>query len=386
MDFPGEKTNHIKKIVGIGVTYLFLGLLMTSVATAGELKLQWDQNNEKDLAGYKVYQRKYNKYYNYLVPVWDGEDNFCTISDLEEGEGYCFVVRAYNLSGVVSKDSNEVCYQPDDPQITDTSSKKPKIEFGSTSVNHKWQRVVLTKDFTDPVVVANGLTLNGADPSVIRIRNVNSNGFDIRVQEYPYLNGYHTFEKISYLVMERGCYELADGTLLEAGTFQTNKTTAFDTIYYEQPFNDVPVVLTSTISFNELDAVTGRLHGITRDRFQYKLQEQELNKTGHNATESVAYIAWETSSGIIDGMLYEIGVKSNSVTHNPKNIHTRQSFNGKPEVIADMQTCNGNDPATIRFGNIEKSVVEVQVYEERSADNEIWHKAESVGYIFFDSL
>jgi hypothetical protein len=108
-------------------------------------------------------------------------------------------------------------------------------------------------------VIATPLSQNDADPAVVRIRNVTSTGFDIRLQEWDYQDGIHATETVSYLVMERGHHILSDGTQVEAGTFNTAQT-SFGTISFKQPFMVAPVVIASIASNNETEAVTGRVH------------------------------------------------------------------------------------------------------------------------------
>ena len=55
------------------------------------------------------------------------------------------------------------------------------METGEAEVNHDWQFVPFTKAYVDPVVVAKPMSLNGGQPGVIRISNVTSIGFEIRV-------------------------------------------------------------------------------------------------------------------------------------------------------------------------------------------------------------
>jgi len=62
------------------------------------------------------------------------------------------------------------------------------------------------------VVVAGPISLNGVKPAVVRIQNVDDSGFEMRIQEWDYLDGWHTIEKVSYLVMEEGNYTLEMGS------------------------------------------------------------------------------------------------------------------------------------------------------------------------------
>ncbi|MDL1987619.1 MAG: hypothetical protein LWX08_08160, partial [Deltaproteobacteria bacterium] len=156
-------------------------------------------------------------------------------------------------------------FDPGDPN----SNPAFPLEIGEVSVDHNWKRVEFNDTFIDPVVVANPLSYNGGDPAVLRIRNVESTGFDIRVQEWNYLDGTHTTENVSYIVMELGSYILEDGTKVEAGRFDADATGSFGWVDFSQTFNQVPVVTSTVSSFNEEDAVCSRLKNIDTTGFDF---------------------------------------------------------------------------------------------------------------------
>ena len=78
-------------------------------AAVSQVTFAWDENNEPDLAGYRLYARQTDQAYNYSSPAWEGSDTFCTIYDLNDTIDYCFVLHAYDTNGYESNDSNEVC-------------------------------------------------------------------------------------------------------------------------------------------------------------------------------------------------------------------------------------------------------------------------------------
>ncbi|MGC1954051.1 MAG: PKD domain-containing protein, partial [Gammaproteobacteria bacterium] len=92
----------------------------------------------------------------------------------------------------------------DDPNPTPGTFRK--LEVGEIGVDNHWYRVALTRSFVDPVVIAKPLSSNGSDPALVRVRNVDTTGFDIRVQEWDYRDGFHALEAVGYLVMDRGSY------------------------------------------------------------------------------------------------------------------------------------------------------------------------------------
>jgi hypothetical protein len=115
------------------------------------------------------------------------------------------------------------------------------------------------------------------------------------------------------------------------------------------------------------------------------MQEQELTDNRHD-TESINYIAWEPSSGNLNGYVYEVNKTANVVTHNFHTIRFNHTFADIPGLLADMQTTDGKDTAGIRWRNKTRSSVEVQIDEEQSEDSETDHTTEIVGFIALDFI
>ena len=283
-----------------------------------------------------------------------------------------------------SADGSEIAggYDPGDPSSYPPSSSLV-FEIGSIQLNHTWTQVVFKELYVDPIVVAKPISLNGGHPAVIRIRDVDSSGFDIRIQEWDYLDGSHTKETVSYLVMEKGNFTLDDGTQIEAGRFETNITGSFDTFNFSQIFPNKPVLLAGISSLHETDAVTARLRNISNHGFEFCMQEQELNSKEH-AEETVDYIAWQSSKGIVNGYTFEVSNTANKVKDGFYNIDFQQSFVSPPHFLADMQTSDGKDTANIRWRNKTKYSIEVQIDEEQSKNTETGHTTEVVGYMVFE--
>jgi len=277
------------------------------------------------------------------------------------------------------KDHNS---DPSDPYSTPSL---PPMEIGEISIDHNWTTIYLQYPFIDPIVIAKPISLNEDDPAVVRIRNVEPGGFEICLQEWEYLDGVHAQEMVSFLVVEQGSYILEDWTRVEAGTFETGKTKGFETVRFHQPFETKPVVMGAVISFDESDTVTGRIRKITKSGFRYRLQEQERNSQVH-ATETISYIAWEPSSGTLDGLAFEINRTADVVRHAFHTISFDQEFMSIPMFFADMQTMAGSNTANVRWQNNDVFGVDVQIDEEQSRDREINHTTEVVGYMVFEYM
>ncbi|MBW2645062.1 MAG: cadherin-like domain-containing protein [Deltaproteobacteria bacterium] len=256
------------------------------------------------------------------------------------------------------------------------------FEIGEVDVNHNWMRVSFIKAFNDPVIVAKPVAYNGSNPCVARIRNMDATGFDIRLQEWEYLDGKHALETVNYMAVERGSYVLSDGICIEAGRFNTDKTGSFKMVAFGQSFRVAPVVIASVSSFNGRDAVTGRLQNIGPKDFEFMMQEQESNAQKHKI-ETISYIAWEPSSGTLGDLTFEVHRVDDVVDSRWKPVVFQRTFTKPPLFLADIQTTEGIETATLRYQKKDAGKVEVKIEEEQSKDKEMDHTIEVLGYVVF---
>lgn len=269
------------------------------------------------------------------------------------------------------------------------------MEFGEITVNDQWKQVKFSRSYVDPIVVAKPLSANDSEPAVVRIDrtdgtgNIDTTGFKIRVQEWDYLttaaqgNGVHPDETLSYVVMERGRYQLPDGAWVVAGRVQTNATNKFSSQKFVTPFGTVPVMLAAVTSVNEADAVAVRLRYITATGFQVGMREQE-NKTQSHAAETIDYLAMEPSFGTVNGVRYEVDLMPTKLNQVAQNLVYRTALTRSPLFLADMQTTAGSEPANLRWRNRNEAGVELWVAEEQSKDLEVKHASESIGYLVIE--
>ena len=255
------------------------------------------------------------------------------------------------------------------------------IEIGEVFVDHNWQRVDFERTFIHPIVVAKPASLNDPDPAVVRIRNVDETGFDIRIQEWDYLDDVHDFENVSYLVVEKGFYILPGGILMEAGTFEADGESFLFNPFVDA-FNQIPVVIASVTSADQQNAVDGRIHNVSINGFEYLLQEQELNNQWQHGIETVSFIALESFSGVLKGLTIEVGTTGTNFNHNLDDIIYTETFLTVPYFLADMQTANGLDTCNVRYRNKDRYGVEVHISEEQSYNQDLMHIHENIGYIF----
>lgn len=252
-------------------------------------------------------------------------------------------------------------------------------------LNDDWQAVELLREFEDPVVVAKPASLRDRDPGVVRIRNVTARSFEIRFQEWFYLDDVHGKEEVSYLVVERGRWTLPSGGQLEAGKLEVTSSLPlpqpFAHVAFRTSFSTTPVVVSAVGTFRGADPVDTRLRNLTPEGFEVIMQEQE-DRGGHLA-ETIYWVAWEFGAGKVNHLRYEAGwhpVLSNKLSA----VRFTHTYPRAPCLLADLQTLQGEDTANLRFRALTSSLAQIVIVEEQSKDPETAHAAEVMGYLVLD--
>jgi hypothetical protein len=75
---------------------------------------------------------------------------------------------------------------------------------------------------------------------------------------------------------------------------------------------------------------------------------------------------------------------NNSITHNWVNVSVDDGGFGVPSIIAQMQTYDGVDTASVRTDHVFASEIGIKIEEEQSLDSEISHASEVVGFVALD--
>ncbi|WP_227379815.1 S8 family peptidase [Haladaptatus halobius] len=257
-------------------------------------------------------------------------------------------------------------------------------ETGTVTTNQPtpgaWHTVSLEGAYDNPIVLMQPLSYNGSHPCHIRLRNVQRQSFEFQLEEWAYLDGTHTAETISYLVLDAGTYTSETGTRIEVGTMTTNHT--FSRKPFSQNFTTAPVVLTQTQTFNGPHPIVTRQRNVSSNETVIRLQEEEAQDTVH-ATETVGYIAAEPGVSELNTVRFEAGLTPNTVTQTWHSTEFDRLYE-EPIFIADMQTYDGGDPAALRYRNLRDSTVDVRIEEEQSRDAETNHTTEALGYFVID--
>lgn len=347
-------------------------------STSQSFTFEWDFTGPEGYtcSGFKIYQN------NTLLCETSNPDTrelTCTVESTSSTDDFSITTvyygKEYPLDTLTYTQDNNT-QDNEEPVIADLPIT---MEIGEVTVSSSWKRIELEESYTNPIVIAGPPTSNSTDPGVIRLRNIDATGFEIKYTEWDYNDGSHGNETVSYLVMEKGHYTI-NGMNIEAGTF-TGKPWLRST-YFQKSFSEVPIVLTTVASINENSTISGRIRNISSSMFQYYFREQEANENKH-VDEKINYIACETGSISLGSISLEATRTANAVTHDWKDIYYQKGTTDVPFIFADMQTTDGTDSSSLRIKNASTNSFEVKVQEEQSSDSEVTHPTEVVGTLIF---
>ena len=251
------------------------------------------------------------------------------------------------------------------------------------NLNHVQQTIQLNNTYTNPVIFALPPSFNGVDPAIARITNIQDDNFSVYLQEAEYRDGEHTQESLSYMVLEAGTWELADGTLLEVGTLNTNSTTtsSWSTIDFEHDFSTTPAILSQVQTNYGNQFVRTRQKSSSVEGFELAMEEEELLKPSGHLTETVGWLAIESGSGSWNGLKYQASHTGTRIDHTWDTINFGTSFEQAPNLFASLASYRGGDSAGLRYFNLGSSQVQIKVEEDQSLDSEIAHITEAVDFL-----
>ena len=262
-------------------------------------------------------------------------------------------------------------------------------EVGRLNLSHIGQTIQLDNTYTNPVVFAMPLSYNEGDPAIARITDIQSDSFSVYVQEAEYKDGRHLTEDFSYLVLEAGTWELADGTALEVGTLDTDEVTTsqWESINFSSDdFQDTPTILSQVQTDNDSQFVRTRQQAASVDGFKLSMEEEEALKNSGHGTETVGWLAMEAGSGTWDGLDYQAGSTGTNIDHTFGTVDFDRTFDEAPNLLARLSSYNGENSAGLRYDSLGTSGVQLKVEEDQSFDREINHVDEMVDFLAIAGL
>ncbi len=245
-----------------------------------------------------------------------------------------------------------------------------QLELGQPD-RDSWQSVDLAQSYTNPLVFLGPPSTNGGQPTTLRVRNVTSDSFEVKLDEWAYLDGFHLVESLSYFVVEAGTHALG-GLKIEATSTEAGK--AFSRLDFANSFEATPVVVSQIQSVNGDAPLTVRQRNANSGGVELRLQSEEAVSLG-NASETVGVLV--VQFGALDGI--EARRTGDKVTDKNFALSFENAYQ-QPLLFGDLASFDGSDTATLRYRQLSGSGATIFVQEEQSRDSELFHTTETVGY------
>ncbi|MCU0345366.1 MAG: Ig-like domain-containing protein [Saprospiraceae bacterium] len=228
---------------------------------------------------------------------------------------------------------------------------------------NNWKYVPFPNTFaTVPVVFAQATSENEGDAVTPQLRNVTTQGFEVKLKEQETSTGEHAAEKLSWMAMEAGQVSTVEFGL-EAGLVPAVSSTVVP-FNFNLAFSTVPALVATTQTVNQEDPSNPRFQNVSSTGAEVFLDEESSKdaETTHPA-EAMAYLAVTADADIVDqdgDFVGESGVVS--LTNSWVNVNLRNRYN-KPVVIMGGVSMNDGDPATVRVRNVNATGFQVRLQE-----------------------
>ncbi len=273
-------------------------------------------------------------------------------------------------------------------------------------LTHDSRPVPLLGSYVDPILIGQPPSHVGGDPCVVRLDDSPA-GLSFRIQEpKPEFDDLHeNKETVSFLVLERGSWQLADSRRVIAGTVDTSLTIGKNVENEDMEpvtfpanfFQTEPVVLTQVQTNNDTTWVKTRVDNVTNTGFDVALEEKHI-ATGQHGVETIGYVAFEQGPpGSWTTFPYEVRrftlpLKTKCRRHEldppnepdeiwaPVNFDSSFPQTSEPHFIASMVTTLGLDNAYLRWQLLTSNSVQVCIEEDQGG----LHTFEMVAYLALD--
>ncbi len=305
-----------------------------------------------------------------------------------------------NLAGAVS--NTPIQYRFDDLSVktlTTAPTSTGRLETVSAAVDANWTTVSLNQEYDSPVIACSIHYLNNSVPVVVRMQNVSSTSFDIRLQNPGDLNPI-VADTVSCLVVEEGAWTLPDDRKVEAGLLNSTVTDRLGSwvgqrVNYSQSYSN-PIVFGQVMSSNDARWSTFWNRGSSAvnppSSSALYIGKQVAEDTDTvRLDETLGYIVFEAGSGTVESTAYEAMIGGDTVYDltSPGTYSFSSAFGSTPAFVLTGQAGmdGGNGGWSYQFGSdsLTNSDITVAIDEDQIADSERLHTNEQVSYLVFES-
>ena len=273
------------------------------------------------------------------------------------------------------------------------------------NVGASFQTVDLYNTYSSPVVVCTyNLPSSASNPATVRMRNVGSTSFEIRIQQFEN-SSLVTTGNVHCLIVDEGVHTLSDGREIEAHTVVSDATSGNAVGWgsattervdstFGHTFSNL-VLLGQVMTFNDVNAsvfwthnCSGRGAPPTDSAACVGKHIGMINST--RANETLGYIAIEAGSGTVNDVDYTFALGSNSIAGTGNSPPYSYSTSGDFDVGVATQAAEngGNGGWAVLYGSdpLPSGAINLAIEEETVAgDTTRNHINEQVAYGVFQN-
>lgn len=299
----------------------------------------------------------------------------------------------YRFSVSTSKSNNFLLISTSPPD----SSITFKMEWGTATVNDEFTEVVLQNNYVNPVIVCTPKYDSGI-PRSVRITDVTTNGFSVKVQNPSGTSCPNT--QISFLVVEEGVW--TSPIKVEAFRYSTDTVGRknqwnFNHKEYQQTYTGNIVVLHQVMSYNDASWITTYVSRHTSQSnppnsadIGFRIALNGAEATSSHLQETVGYIIFEENFDEISDIKFDVKRTSDSISgfqnSPPYNTNFSQNFDTLPQVVlANHQEVDGGDGGWAVVHSTTLTRVGLMIDEDQESDSERNHTSETCGFIAFEA-
>lgn len=247
-----------------------------------------------------------------------------------------------------------------------------------TNVTDAWKAITFGSSVRQPLLFAQAQTANGADPFVVRRRNLTGTGVEIFLQEEQSsaTETTHGAEDVGYLVLGETSGELR--SKLELGELIQDQTaaSAWNTATFSRSYTN-PVLVFGPTSQKDPEPVGIRVRNVTATGFEWQFDEWDY-QDGTHGQEQVHYVVAEEGSYVIGGLLWQFG-RAAAVNQAAAAQTFGQAFAAVPTVLTQTASRNGASAVKSRISGVTATGFSVRLEEETAQDQT--HVDEVVHYL-----
>lgn len=259
-----------------------------------------------------------------------------------------------------------------------------------------WTPVMLTRTYTDPVVVATPPAVAGAAPLVTRVRNTGPAQFELKLQFAATGAADVADVPVEYVVVEAGAYDAAThGIDLEAGT-RTSVVTDHSSSWVGEALPlaggfSAPVVVGQVMTANDPAWSTFWARGTSRSNppsagnvWVGKQVAEDPDRV--RADETLGYIVTEAGGGSLCGRSFVAGLSGDTVRgvgNAPPYTVSTTSLPGVDAAVLSAAAIDGVNGGWPLFYGADGQSFDVAIEEDTLRDAERSHTTEQVAYLLF---